>query len=344
MAKAMARAPQVDVRKGRTTLALLGLAGTAWLLQAVAFVLASPRGSPQVLTARGAAEESSDVVGVLPTRMKDLRVGQELQGIITTVRERIALVDVGVEKVGLLPSSKLQDGRPPDSMLDKLKEGDSITVFVAEVENPDDPRNGKLVLSGHKNKILNPFQFGDRAAPEDLKEVVAAQKDLEDLVYYKAVVTAVKDGMGVIVAFRVPEAPGITSGLVYRTEVEGAPKVMDHIKVRILDVDGNRVKLSMRDEAPLTGAAAKFGDFRELVNKTCPGKVTGLVDFGAWVEVTSEKGTTRGALLPASEIEDCYVEDPAEFLEVGQELKVKILEITEKGIRVSKKQAVEAED
>eukprot|EP00434_Breviolum_minutum_P025811 symbB.v1.2.022818.t1/scaffold2042.1/size196763/1 len=74
----------------------------------------------------------------------------------------------------------------------------------------------------------------------------------------------------------------------------------------------------MRDEAPLTGAAAKFGDFRELVNKTCPGKVTGLVDFGAWVEVTSEKGTTRGALLPASEIEDCYVEDPAEFLEEGQ--------------------------
>lgn len=29
-----------------------------------------------------------------------------------------------------------------------------------------------------------------------------------------------QDGMGVIVAFRVPEAPGITSGLVYRTEVE----------------------------------------------------------------------------------------------------------------------------
>eukprot|EP00434_Breviolum_minutum_P042776 symbB.v1.2.038088.t1/scaffold5817.1/size23338/2 len=79
MAKAMARAPQVDVRKGRTTLALLGLAGTAWLLQAVAFVLASPRGSPQVLTARSAAEESSDVVGVLPTRMKDLRVGQEME-------------------------------------------------------------------------------------------------------------------------------------------------------------------------------------------------------------------------------------------------------------------------
>ena len=33
-----------------------------------------------------------------------------------------------------------------------------------------------------------------------------------------------QDGMGVIAAFRVPEAPGITSGLVYRTEVE-APMV-----------------------------------------------------------------------------------------------------------------------
>eukprot|EP00438_Fugacium_kawagutii_P020144 Skav209766 [mRNA] locus=scaffold9:327805:332815:+ [translate_table: standard] len=88
-----------------------------------------------------------------------------------------------------------RDGTTGRARKDKLSEGQPITVYVAEVQNPDRPkdRDSKFVLAAHKNKIVNPYQLGNASNIEDLKALVAEQKGKEEKVYYTGVVTAKKE-------------------------------------------------------------------------------------------------------------------------------------------------------
>ncbi len=66
------------------------------------------------------------------------------------------------------------------------------------------------------------------------------------------------------------------------------------------------------------------------------GKVTGIAKFGAFVELAPGKS----GLVYISEIANTFVKDVADFLTVGQEVTVKILNVEENGrINLSIKQA-----
>ena len=70
----------------------------------------------------------------------------------------------------------------------------------------------------------------------------------------------------------------------------------------------------------------------------CQGKVSGIVPFGAFVEL---KGGGSG-LVHISEVSSEYVEDVSKHLKIGQEVTVKIIGIDEKGkISLSIKRASE---
>jgi len=67
------------------------------------------------------------------------------------------------------------------------------------------------------------------------------------------------------------------------------------------------------------------------------GKVTGIAKFGAFVSLAPGKS----GLVHISEIANTYVNDIAEFLKEGQDVRVKILSIDEMGrINLSIKQAM----
>ena len=68
------------------------------------------------------------------------------------------------------------------------------------------------------------------------------------------------------------------------------------------------------------------------------GKVTGLTKFGAFVSLPEEKV----GMIHISEVSTTYVKDIGEFLEKGQTVKVKVLNIDENGkISLSLKQVPE---
>ncbi|NLC73090.1 MAG: S1 RNA-binding domain-containing protein [Ruminococcaceae bacterium] len=70
------------------------------------------------------------------------------------------------------------------------------------------------------------------------------------------------------------------------------------------------------------------------------GKITGITKFGAFV--TFADG--RSGLVHISEIANTYVEDVASHVQVGQEVKVKVLAISDDGkINISIKKALEPE-
>lgn len=66
------------------------------------------------------------------------------------------------------------------------------------------------------------------------------------------------------------------------------------------------------------------------------GEVTGLTKFGAFVDL----GEGESGMVHISEVASTYVNDISDYLEVGQEVKVKVINIDEKGkIALSIKQA-----
>ena len=74
------------------------------------------------------------------------------------------------------------------------------------------------------------------------------------------------------------------------------------------------------------------------VGSILEGKVTGITKFGAFVSLPENKS----GLVHISEIAYSYVNDVAEHLSVGQEVKVKVIGIDENGrINLSIKKAMD---
>lgn len=74
------------------------------------------------------------------------------------------------------------------------------------------------------------------------------------------------------------------------------------------------------------------------IGEIVEGKVTGLTKFGAFVSLPEDKV----GMIHISEVSTSYVKDIADFLEKGQTVKVKVLNIDENGkISLSAKQVPE---
>mgnify|MGYP001065030259 CR=1 FL=1 len=105
-------------------------------------------------------------------------------------------------------------------------------------------------------------------------------------------------------------------------------KVGDKVNVMIKDIQGTKIALTMKldENNPWKNASEKY-----QVGTVVTGKVARMTDFGAFVEL--EEGID--ALLHVSQISIEHVEKPSDVLEVGQEIKAKIVEFNEDSKKIS---------
>jgi len=104
------------------------------------------------------------------------------------------------------------------------------------------------------------------------------------------------------------------------------------LKVRILDCDRKANKLIFSEkEAIKDGLAARFETLK--VGDTVKGVVTGVVDFGAFVNVDGIEG-----LVHISEISWERVNNPSDYVKVGQNIEAKIISIDKERLSLSMKQ------
>lgn len=74
------------------------------------------------------------------------------------------------------------------------------------------------------------------------------------------------------------------------------------------------------------------------VGQIVEGKITGITNFGVFVDI----GDGNSGMVHISEVSRTYVNDINEFVKVGDEVKAKVLNITDSGkISLSIKQATE---
>lgn len=99
-------------------------------------------------------------------------------------------------------------------------------------------------------------------------------------------------------------------------------KVGDRIKAKIIDLDKEAKKLSLSAKALVENPWNNV-DVKYPVENVVLGKVVRFADFGAFVEL--EPGVD--ALVHVSEISHKRVNKPSDALEIGQQVKAKILDV-----------------
>jgi small subunit ribosomal protein S1 len=259
-----------------------------------------------------------DLLASSDASVKQLTVGEVTTGTVLTLRKHEVLIDLGPQGVGYVPRREVGFSRA-------LKEGDEVTASVVDTELD----NGYSLLSLRK------------AAKDRGWEEVAAKLESGEVIEV-APYDANRGGLLV-------EYEGVRGFLpVSQLSAEHYPRVgssdKDEIlqrlnsligqtlKVRILDSDRKANKLIFSEkEAIKDGLADRLSSLK--VSDTVKGVVTGVVDYGAFVNVEGIEG-----LVHISEISWERVNNPSDYLKVGQTIEAKIISIDKDRLSLSIKQ------
>jgi small subunit ribosomal protein S1 len=265
-----------------------------------------------------AAITMDDLLASSDAGVKQLTAGEVTTGKVLSVRKHEVLIDLGAQGVGLVPRREVGFSRA-------LKEGDEVTASIVDAELD----NGYSLLSLRK------------AAKDRGWEEVAAKLESGDII---EVTPYDANRGGLLVEFE-----GVRGFLpVSQLSAEHYPRVgssdKDEIlqrlnalvgqalKVRILDSDRKANKLIFSEkEAVKDGLASRFAQLK--VGDKVTGVVTGVVDFGVFVNVEGIEG-----LVHISEISWERVNNPSEYVKVGQTIEAKIISIDKDRLSLSIKQ------
>jgi small subunit ribosomal protein S1 len=249
---------------------------------------------------------------------RSLRRGEMIEGTVVSIDRDGVLVDVGRKSEGMIPLGEVQ--RLVDER--QLQVGDTVYVVVVQPEG----RSDHAVLS------LN------RARSE--RGWANVQKLLDDGTIFPVKVAEVNRG-GLVVDIEglrgfVPFGqvsklrPGATG-----PEAEGAlaELVGETVQVKALEVNRarNRLILSERMAAQELRAQRREQLLAELKDGDLRhGRVTGLSDFGAFVDLGGADG-----LVHLSELAWHPVSNPAEIVHVGDEVDVLVLGVDRERGKIS---------
>lgn len=252
--------------------------------------------------------------------IEGLKTGDVVEGQVTSVRKHEVWVDLGARGVGVVLRREVGHN--------VLEEGQTITASVIDPELDE----------GHA--LLSMRRAAKDRGWDELQRLFDEQ-EIVDITAYDA------NRGGLLV-----ELEGIRGFLPvsqlaaeHYPRVSGADKdeilqklnslVNKPIRARILDVSRKDNKLifsekeAVRDDMQSRLTELKVGDVVE-------GVVTGVIDFGAFVNVSGIEG-----LIHISEISWERVEDPKKYVSNGQTIKAKIIAIDKDRLSLSIKQLSE---
>ncbi len=250
-----------------------------------------------------------------------LNTGDVVEGLVTQIKKNEIWVDLGSRGIGVVMRREVGHGQT-------LEVGQTITVSVIDPEMEE----GHALLSMKR-------AVKDRGWDE-LQRVVDANEIIE--------ITAYDANRGGLLV----ELEGIRGFLPvsqlaagHYPRVSGADKdeilqklnALTNIplRVRILDVSRKDNKLIFSEkEAVKDDMQARFSELK--VGDVVEGIVTGVIDFGAFINVDGIEG-----LIHISEISWERVDNPRNYVKVGDTIKAKIIAIDRDRLSLSLKQMSE---
>ena len=250
--------------------------------------------------------------------VKQLVAGEVISGTVLTVRKHEVLIDLGAQGIGLVPRREVGFSR-------QLKEGDEVTASIIDTELD----NGYSLLS--LRKAAKDKGWEDASAKMAAEEIIEVEPYDANrgglLIEYEGV-----RGFLPVSQLSAEHYPRVGSADKDEILQRLNALVGKTLKVRILDCDRKANKLIFSEkEAVKDGLAERFANLK--VGDTVTGVVTGVVDFGAFVNVEGIEG-----LIHISEISWERVSSPSDYVKVGQSVEAKIISIDKDRLSLSMKQ------
>ena len=252
---------------------------------------------------------------------KKATTGDNVEGVVISIKKHEILIDLGPQGVGLVPRKEVSFAR-------NLKEGDKVTASVVDPEMKD----GCVLLS--LRKAVKDKSWDEITAKRENGEVVEVTPFDANrgglLVEYEGI-----RGFMPVSQLSAEHYPRVGSAdkdeiLQRLNSLVGKP-----IRARILDASKKENKLIFSEkEAIKDGLAERFAELK--IGDVVKGVVTGVVDFGVFVNVDGIEG-----LIHISEISWERVNNPSDYVKVGSTIEAKIIAIDKERLSLSMKQLVE---
>ncbi|MDO8474183.1 MAG: S1 RNA-binding domain-containing protein [bacterium] len=247
---------------------------------------------------------------------KPLKMGDIVEGTVIGTGRSAVYLDLGPQGTGIIYGREFLDEK---RTLKPLKIGDRIAGKIIELENDE----GYIELSLK--------EAGKELTWDKLQE----KKDNEELLS----VTVIGANKGGLLA----EILGVPAFLpVSQLSQEHYPKIEDgdstkillalqkfmgkELEVQIFDLDPTDQKIILSERSKERKKIKEIlGQYK--IGDMVEGEITGVVDFGAFVKFGKEGEEIEG-LIHISEIDWQIIENPGDFVKIGDKVQAKIIDLS----------------
>lgn len=248
------------------------------------------------------------------------QVGTMIDGIVLSAANNEIYIDLGGIASGIVRGPELID---ESGTFTDLRPGDAVMATVLDLEN----EMGLMELSFR--------EAGHKKAWDELERVLNAKEIIAG-----EIVDANKGGLIVKFGNVTGFLPVSQLTVEHYPRVEGANKakilgrlqeyIGEKFDVRIIDVDEAESKLIFSEKAALEAEQLERLE-KYNVGDIVEGKVTGVVDFGAFVEF----GDGLEGLVHISELAWQRIDNPKDIINVGEDVRAQIISIENGKISLS---------
>jgi len=261
-----------------------------------------------------------------------LKEGEIVEGKVIGLDRAAIFFDLGANGTGIIYGQEFKDAK---DFLKDLKTNDSIWAKVTD----SDGENGyvELSLSQAKRELVWKELEEKKTNAQPVKvKIVGANKG--------GLLAEVSGIAAFLPVSQLSSAnyPKVEGGDKMKILKELQKFIGQEMEIKILDIDSKQKKLILSEKA------GHINEMKELlknyqVGDTVQGKITAVVDFGAFISFPLAEESTEAVpqtepiegLVHISELDWGLVKDPAQIVRPGQIVQAKIVEITDNRVALS---------
>ena len=270
--------------------------------------------SPKVVEGSGGLllEVDGQIVPNYDATLHPFEEGEVVTGHVVRIDQDEVLVDIGYKSEGVIPANELSIRKSVDPH-DEVQLGEEVDALVLTKEDQD----GRLIISKKRAR----FEKAGR-------RIEAAAESGEPV--EGTVIEVVKGGLIIDLGVR----GFLPASLVDIRRVPNLDEYMGtQIECKVIELNRSRNNVVLSRRAVLEEERKEVR--QQILDRLEPGQVvegqiSNIVDFGAFVDLDGIDG-----LIHISELSWSHVNHPSQILEIGQTVKVKVLDIDRDRQRIS---------
>ncbi len=230
--------------------------------------------------------------------------GDIVRGTVFSLEPRGALIDIGAKTAAFLPLQEMSINRVTNPE-EVVNEGDVREFFILTEENEE----GQLTLSIRRLEYMKAWE-----------RVRALQASDETV---RAKIFAVNRGGALV---RIEGLRGFIPGSHLSTKEPKEELIDQELPLKFLEVDEERNRLVLSHRRALVERRMNKLEQHQVVI----GRVRGIKPYGAFIDIGGVSG-----LLHISEISHDHIETPHSVFNVGDEIKVMVIDLDAERGRIS---------